>query len=120
MVDTDDTRRTTVDGRRTTPRAWHKLPTGELKVYCIILFAGKVCGKRLLEIGSGPSPHSAIIPALFFDEIYLSDYVEGCRKIITDWRNQEKDCVDFSNVFDFIASLDDYMQVYVYILITKS
>ena len=30
MVDTDDTRRTTDDGRRTTPRVWHKLPTGEL------------------------------------------------------------------------------------------
>ena len=74
--------------------------------------AGKVSGRSLLEIGSGPSPHSVIIPALFFDEIYLSDYVEGCRKIITDWRNQEKNCVDFGNVFEFIASLDDDMQVY--------
>ena len=34
MVDTDDTRRTTDDGRRTTPRVWHKLPTGELKMIC--------------------------------------------------------------------------------------
>ena len=32
MVDTDDTRQTTNDGRRTTPRVWHKLPTGELKM----------------------------------------------------------------------------------------
>ena len=31
MVDTDDTRRTTDDGRRTTPWVWHMLPTGELK-----------------------------------------------------------------------------------------
>ena len=31
MVDTDDTRRTTDHERRTTPRVWHKLPTGELK-----------------------------------------------------------------------------------------
>ena len=31
MVDTDDTRRTMDAGRRTTPRIWHKLPTGELK-----------------------------------------------------------------------------------------
>ena len=31
MVDTDDTRRTTDDGRRTTPGVWHKLLTGELK-----------------------------------------------------------------------------------------
>ena len=32
MVDTDDTRRTMDDGRRTTPWVWHKLPTGELKI----------------------------------------------------------------------------------------
>ena len=31
MVDTDDTRRTMDDVRRTTPGVWHKLPTGELK-----------------------------------------------------------------------------------------
>ena len=32
MVDTDDTRRMTNDGRQTMPRVWHKLPTGELKM----------------------------------------------------------------------------------------
>ena len=32
MVDTDDTRRTIHDGRRTTPQVWHKLPKGELKM----------------------------------------------------------------------------------------
>ena len=32
MVDTDDTRRMTNDGRQTTPWVWHKLPTGELKI----------------------------------------------------------------------------------------
>ena len=37
MVDTDDTRRTIHDGRQTTPRVWHKLPTGELKKLHIII-----------------------------------------------------------------------------------
>ena len=32
MVDTDDTRRTMTEGRRTTAQLWHKLPTGELKM----------------------------------------------------------------------------------------
>ena len=32
MVDTDDNRRTTDNGRRTMPWVWHKLPTGELKM----------------------------------------------------------------------------------------
>ena len=27
-------RHTTYDGRRTIPRVWHKLPTGELKIPC--------------------------------------------------------------------------------------
>ena len=40
MVDTDNTRRTTDDERRTTPWVWHKLPTGELKNQSkIIVFA---------------------------------------------------------------------------------
>ena len=38
MVDTDDTRRTTDDGRRTTPRVWHKLPTGEPKIFETVVF----------------------------------------------------------------------------------
>ena len=37
MVDTDDTRRTIHDGRRTTPRVWHKLKTGELIIILIII-----------------------------------------------------------------------------------
>ena len=32
MVDTDDTRRTTDNGRRTTPWVWDKLHSGELKI----------------------------------------------------------------------------------------
>ena len=44
MVDTDDTRRTTDNGRRTTPRVWHKLPTGELKMVYDIFYKSK-CAK---------------------------------------------------------------------------
>ena len=45
MVDTDDTRRTIHDGRRTTPRVWHKLPTGELKNLCLC-HTGAINGRR--------------------------------------------------------------------------
>ena len=44
MVDTDDTRRTTDDGRRTTPRVWHKLPTGEL-----IIFSGPATVSEIMR-----------------------------------------------------------------------
>ena len=42
MVDTDDTRRTTDDERRTTPWVWHKLPTGELMKESLIRHFGFV------------------------------------------------------------------------------
>ena len=42
MVDTDDTRCTT-DERRTTPRVWHKLPTGELKILLLSLKIKFIC-----------------------------------------------------------------------------
>ena len=44
MMDTDDTRRTTNDGRRTTTRVWHKLPTGELKMISKLDLEPKVQG----------------------------------------------------------------------------
>ena len=37
MVDTVDTRRTTDDRCRTTPRVWHKLPTCELKTFSSLI-----------------------------------------------------------------------------------
>ena len=43
MVDTDDTRRTTDDGRRTTPWVWHKLPTGELKNGKCVFYCNVQC-----------------------------------------------------------------------------
>ena len=42
MVDTDDTRRTMDDVRRTTPWVWHKLPTGELKNTLNTLFMSDI------------------------------------------------------------------------------
>ena len=47
MVDTDDTRRTTDDGRRTTPRVWHKLPTDEL---IIILYSNELQEINISEL----------------------------------------------------------------------
>ena len=45
MVDTDDTQRTRDDGRRTTPRVWHKLSTGELKN--IGVFSANIAGATI-------------------------------------------------------------------------
>ena len=53
MVDTDDTRRTTDDGRRTTPRVWHKLPTGELIITEARL---GLCHKRSEKSRPKPKP----------------------------------------------------------------
>ena len=42
MVDTDDT-------RRTTPRVWHKLPTGELKIKNRSSFVNKIAARLTLK-----------------------------------------------------------------------
>ena len=59
MVDTDDTRRTTDDGRRTTPRVWHKLPTGELMSGII----KNIFGRSTLSVSnfSKPSQMAALV-----------------------------------------------------------
>ena len=60
MVDTDDTRRTTYDGRRTTPGVWHKLPTGELKK------------ENLVEA----AVHFGITPAVGATKSHILDLIE--------------------------------------------
>ena len=52
MVDTDDTRRTMDDGRRTMPGVWHKLPTGEL---IIVQSISAISSKIILSLGSTTS-----------------------------------------------------------------
>ena len=44
-----DTRRMTDAGRRTTPRVWHKLPTGGLKICCLSNFISDIPHNSFLD-----------------------------------------------------------------------
>ena len=79
MVDTDDTRRTIHDGRRTTPGVWHKLPTGELKIKAFRLKSQKKLVTELpilhqtstfVSVGSGvhvsPPPKKLFLKQICF------------------------------------------------------
>ena len=55
MVDTDDTRRTTDDGRRTTSRVWYKLPTGELKTKMILKYCCYKIKIKHCKTAKGPN-----------------------------------------------------------------
>ncbi|KAL5005770.1 hypothetical protein ScPMuIL_016928 [Solemya velum] len=50
-----------------------------------VFSGGKCFGKRLLDLGSGPSIHSVISASRHYDEIYLSDYVPQNLSILADW-----------------------------------
>ena len=63
MVDTDDTRRTSDDGRRTTPRVWHKLPTGELKSDVIIHVKSCLFGLRITRASPDMIDDTAMGPS---------------------------------------------------------
>ena len=55
MVDTDERRRTTNDGRWTTPRVWHKLPTGELKIDTMFVdISGRCIRVTFLQVQNTP------------------------------------------------------------------
>ena len=49
MVDTDNTRQTMEVRRRTTPRVWHELPTGELKMKLQSMFFLKIPSLKYYE-----------------------------------------------------------------------
>ncbi|KAK6171572.1 hypothetical protein SNE40_019729 [Patella caerulea] len=77
-----------------------------LKALHDVFKSGDVKGTRLLDIGTGPSPHSVIPAVPFVQDIYLTDFSAINRKYLYDALlgsgNQ-----DYANVYDFFANLDD-------------
>ncbi|KAK6171571.1 hypothetical protein SNE40_019728 [Patella caerulea] len=68
--------------------------------------SGNVKGKRLLEIGTGPIPHSVIPAVPFVQDIYLTDFSTVNRKYLQDalFGSGKQ---DYANVYDFFAKLSD-------------
>ncbi|KAL5018092.1 hypothetical protein ScPMuIL_003814 [Solemya velum] len=75
-------------------------------------------GKRLLDLGSGPSIHSVISASSQFDEIYLSDYAPQNLSVLTDWWTGKishmdhviKHCLDLEHNSQTVAQRNQEMR----------
>ncbi|XP_041360546.1 nicotinamide N-methyltransferase-like isoform X3 [Gigantopelta aegis] len=47
---------------------------------------GELRGRRLLDVGTGPSIHTIISAGKHVDEIYLSDFSKPNREVLQDWK----------------------------------
>ncbi|KAK6186098.1 hypothetical protein SNE40_008201 [Patella caerulea] len=71
--------------------------------------SGDVKGRRLLDIGTGPVPHSVIPAVPFVQDIYLTDFSAANRKYLYDalFGSGKQ---DYSNIFEFLVNLSDKSQ----------
>ena len=53
--------------------------------------SGKIKGKQLLDIGTGPVVYPIITASKWFDEIYLSDFSKENIELLQKWRRGDSD-----------------------------
>jgi hypothetical protein len=67
---------------------------------------GTVKGKRLLDMGCGPTIHNVMPAAKWFDEIILSDYTPANLEALKKWLNKDKNAADWTQFFKYFSKLD--------------
>ena len=67
---------------------------------------GIVKGKRIIDIGSGPTIHSLIPAAKWFDELYLSDYCPQNLEAVQKWVRKDSGAHVWKGYFQFFAERD--------------
>ncbi|XP_069108180.1 nicotinamide N-methyltransferase-like [Argopecten irradians] len=63
----------------------------DLNVFHRFFSQHPIRGKRLLDVGTGPSIHTILSACSHVDEIYLSDYTSQNRQYLEKWRNGKID-----------------------------
>ncbi|XP_021350147.1 nicotinamide N-methyltransferase-like isoform X2 [Mizuhopecten yessoensis] len=63
-----------------------------------------VCGKRLLDVGTGPTIHTVISASSHVDEIFLSDYTPQNLHYLEKWHKGE--ISQPANVIEYVLSLE--------------
>ena len=71
------------------------------------IFVGKIKGKDLLDVGCGPSILFSIVPSQYFENVYLSDYLERNVKTIQTWLDDRPEQVDYQPFFEFAGKYVD-------------
>lgn len=68
--------------------------------------SGEYKGRKLIEVGSGPTIHTVISACQHYDELVLSDFVDGNREEIKKWINNEEGCFDWKPIIEYVCELD--------------
>ncbi|XP_035218687.1 nicotinamide N-methyltransferase-like isoform X2 [Stegodyphus dumicola] len=72
------------------------------------VFSSGLCkGRKLFEIGSGPTIYNVTLASAYFSNIVLSDLVPDNCEEIRRWLN-EQSSLDWSQFFDFISQLEGH------------
>ncbi|KAM4620133.1 nicotinamide N-methyltransferase [Polymixia lowei] len=68
--------------------------------------SGKYKGKRLIEVGTGPTIHTLISACEYFEEMVVSDYVDNNRRELEKWLRAEEGCFDWNAHMQFVCELE--------------
>ncbi|KAG7315800.1 hypothetical protein KOW79_020666 [Hemibagrus wyckioides] len=71
-----------------------------------IFSTGEYKGRKLIEVGSGPTIHTVISACQHYHELVLSDFVDGNREEIKKWINNEEGCFDWKPIIEYVCELD--------------
>lgn len=68
----------------------------------------RIKGKRLLDVGSGPTAHRIASASKTFAEIYLSEYAAMNRKELQKWLKSDPSALDWSHFLGMTAKFEEY------------
>ena len=75
-------------------------------VVSLLLFTGRVKGHRIIDIGCGPTIHSLIPAAKWFDELYLADFSPRNLQAVQQWLQRDPESFDWQTHFKLFADKD--------------
>ncbi|MEE6484631.1 hypothetical protein FKM82_013950 [Ascaphus truei] len=77
-----------------------------LKQFAEVFMSGKVKGKTLIDIGTGPTIHQLLSACEVFDEIIVTDYTDRNREEFEKWLNKEPGMFDWTSVLKYVCELE--------------
>ncbi|KAK3593404.1 hypothetical protein CHS0354_021983 [Potamilus streckersoni] len=88
--------------------AWHE-KDGDLITFVLnslheAFKSGAISGVHVLDIGTGPMPHTAFCAAPWFEEITLSDFSQKNLEFLQKWKNREID--HMGPVLEYLVKLE--------------
>ncbi|XP_067662078.1 phenylethanolamine N-methyltransferase-like [Haliotis asinina] len=76
-----------------------------LRSFHDVFSKGEITGKRLLDVGTGPSILSIISASQHCDAVYLSDFLPQCRNVLKDWVDGQL-ADKFNTFLEYVINLE--------------